>query len=155
MNSLTVILQTVSTIAGAAIGAAVSYFVSRHQFRAAVLSKNRQDWINTMRDTLSEYNSLIHDIASDFTTRGKVRSAVEGMRDYARANVLLNRTKLLVNPMEEDHKALLKTMYDMRTLATKANDSDIFKRLGDLDEKFTSVAQDILKKEWKRVKAGK
>ena len=48
-----------SALFGAALGLLGSYRVAMIQFRANVISANRQAWINTLRDTLAEFHSLM------------------------------------------------------------------------------------------------
>ena len=48
-----------SGILGLAMGTLVSYWIAKRQFNATVLSGNRQQWINTLRDCLAEFQSNI------------------------------------------------------------------------------------------------
>lgn len=94
MNVITALLPAITTIAGAIIGATVSYLVSRHQFRAAVLSGNRQAWINALRDNLAEFEATLYDVFADFHSGGALRDASEGIAALRRANLIMSRVKL-------------------------------------------------------------
>ena len=58
-EQLNIVVPALTTIAGATIGAAISYLVGRQQFKANVVSANRQIWINTLRDTVQNINLLL------------------------------------------------------------------------------------------------
>ena len=155
MNIVAALLPAITTIAGAIIGAAVSYLVSRNQFRAAVLSKNRQDWINSLRDCLAEFNAILYDTFAHAHSGGLTRDARECANAFMRANAVRSKVTLLLNPSESDHSQLLDVMRKMSDSATRADDPVAATAFAEQDEQFTSLAQKILKREWERVKKGK
>ena len=65
-----------------------------------MLSKNRQDWINTLRDCLSEYNAIMYDVFADMDSGGRIRDPREGVNAWIRANVIRSKVTLLMNPSE-------------------------------------------------------
>jgi hypothetical protein len=154
MTALTVLLPAITTIGGAAIGATVSYLVARNQFRAAVLSKNRQDWINSLRDCLAEYNAILYDTFAQVHSGGEIRHEKEAASAFMRANAIRSKVALLLNPVESDHCDLLNIMRAMNDSATGATDAKTAAAFAAQDEQFISLAQKILKREWERVKRG-
>jgi len=46
-----------AAIIGVVIGSVGSYFISRQQIKATVLSGNRQQWINTLRDCIADFQA--------------------------------------------------------------------------------------------------
>lgn len=155
MQTLTLLIPAITTIAGAMIGAAVSYFVSRYQFRAMVLSGNRQNWINDLRDTLAEWEAIVYDTFSEFRIGGPLKSTEDSLDAFRRANLLVTRVKFLLNPTEEDHAELLDIMGKMSDRATRAEDERPSHEFSQLDSSFVSLTQAILKREWERVKVGR
>lgn len=148
-----------ATIVGVVIGSLGSYFIARLQFKASVISANRQEWINTLRDCIAEFQvkakivTVETKLASQDSTSFasdpiSFDQAVEKMR------VLLNKVALLINPYETDHADLLKLMKKVEDLCINEDSIDDEKH-NSLQKEITTVAQKILKREWERVKKGK
>lgn len=154
MSILTDLLPGITTIGGAIIGATVSYLVSRYQFRAAVLSKNRQDWINSLRDCLAEYNAILYDTFAHAHSGGRIGDARDHANAFMRANAIRSKVTLLLNPTESDHSDLVDIMRQMSDSATRADEAPAATAFAEQDNQFISLAQKILKREWKRVKKG-
>ncbi len=150
------LLPAFTTLGGALIGALVAYLVARQQFKATVLSKNRQEWINKLRDLLAEYEAILYNVHADFKLSGALgnRKKNEGLSETMRANMIRSQVKLLINPKETDHAALIDLMLKFRDAASQGDD-DHTKSFSALDKKYIHLAQSILKREWKRVKKGK
>ncbi len=151
---LTALISFLSAIIGVAIGSFVSLRISKRQFAATVLSGNRQQWINTLRDTIAEFQSSTVQIFSDRFYRDDKPSAQEHLRKVERITFLRAKANLLINPVEEDHKKLVELINEALAIAllkkTEAAD-----RMTELQWSLTTVAQGILKREWNRVKEGK
>lgn len=148
------LLPLLNTLGGALIGALVAYLVALQQFKATVLSKNRQEWINKLRDLLAEYEAILYNIHANFKLDGALRKKDEGLSDMMRANLIMSQVKLLINPKEDDHTELLDTMRKLDNSASHS-DADHTKSFSVLDKKYIALAQSILKREWERVKKGK
>jgi DNA primase large subunit len=154
MQTIQQILPAITAIAGAVIGALISYLFARRQFKASVLSKNRQDWMNKLRDLLSEYEATLYDVHANFQLGGLVRSTKEGLSDMRKANLIRSQVKLMINPKEDDHVQLLELMQKMDNSASHQGEQ-YTKTFAALDKKFVTLSQSILKREWERVKKGK
>jgi hypothetical protein len=134
-------------------------------FRKNVLSKNRQDWINTLRD---ELRICFHNIWTCFHSKESMKShddyTKEGYFTHLR-NINLSRYKiiLLANPEETDHSRLLEMLKRLESIVeTKHTNKENFdpesKLTGliffELLDSAVHLAQEILKREWERVKKG-
>ena len=87
-----------SGILGVTMGTLASYWIAKRQFNATVLSGNRQQWINTLRDCLAELQSNISMLH------------LPGVDHYQHLNTIsLMRFKiaLLINPWERDQSDLM------------------------------------------------
>ena len=51
-------IPAISALLGVLLGASVSMYVARLQFRANVISKFRQEWSQQLRDNIAEYESF-------------------------------------------------------------------------------------------------
>lgn len=88
------IIHAVTIIVATVIGALISYRVASWQFSA----KNRQDWINKLRELLAEYKSLLFTLHADFRLAGRVRSGPLVVVDFMKANLIRNQVELMINP---------------------------------------------------------
>jgi len=143
--------------AGTALGAVllgplVSIWVAQKQARVTVLSNNRQAWINTLRDQVSEFISicvLIH--AGEWSQRQEK----EFDEKFERLVLVESKINLLINPKEDDHRRLVELLADARrTLGNRAKERDNQKydEWKTLYKQFVPLTQSILKREWERVK---
>jgi hypothetical protein len=73
------LLPLFSTLGGALIGALVAYLVARQQFKASVLSTNRQEWINKLRDLLAQYEAKLYNVHANFRLDGALRDTASGI----------------------------------------------------------------------------
>ena len=163
-ESLAVLSLLVALLA-VIVGPFVSWIVSKHQNKTAVmLAKKqiiapiRQAWIDRLRGLLSEYLTIcfsyyttseyIHDLSMDSEIdHEKIAQHVE-----QRLSLLRSEVELLLNPYEDEHEALLKLMGDcFRGLFKSGADSE-FVGFIDNHQKLTAQSKKVLKLEWNRVK---
>jgi len=132
----------------------VSWKIAKKQISAQVISTNRQQWINELRDTISEFLRDAKSLSTGFLSKEKAFSRFELMA------LNLNRMELLINPKEPDHAELIRlaqsTLEHVRqTLIAKYASKEVTNRT----ERKTAiaaippVAQRIFKQEWERVKS--
>ena len=141
------------------------FFITRQQLkntqelairntRIEVLSKNRQDWINTLRDELAKFSGKlnlvkhIHTLLITAKEKDDTLSYKElKLKFIENINELhTNKAKitLLINPNEPDHQQLIKIL-------TKHTEELKEKKLINQDD-LIKISQKILKSEWERVK---
>jgi len=114
------------------------------QFRQNVLSKNRQEWINTLRDLVSKLHSklLIHSIKKGITA--------ETLREIYE---LVTKTQLMLN--DKDNQSLIIVLNDIKKVIVKGQlGNDVTDEVAKLSNALMETTRTILKTEWERVKKG-
>ena len=126
----------------AIIAPVVAVYVAKRQIRATVVSVNRQKWIDTLRDLISELIS-VHIVA--FHTRNL--SDPDISRNVFK---LQNKILLLTNLIEADHIELNRVIE--RIVNSGPNDPGI--DIEQLRTELVEISRRILKTEWTRVRRG-
>jgi hypothetical protein len=153
MNELIAVIAAVTALLAVLLGPLVSMWTTNTHTRIALRSNNRQVWINTLRESIS-----------DFSSTARVVSLSKEFADkYSRAEKLFfleEKMKLLVNPKEADHQKLILILENTRKAAMQifaAGTDDTKKDAAQKELKtslngLTEISQIILKSEWERVK---
>ena len=113
-----------------------------------MLSKNRQNWIDTLRNEISEY--IVCVIHTDTVSKidqsdNKVNNVLENMKDVL---LHLSKVRLLINQKEDDHESLINKMDEMYN-GLKIPEYDFSKA----EKELIKLSQTVLKREWERVKS--
>jgi len=155
-------LSLVIALLAVFFGPLIHYVISKRQsktqikiandnIKATVLSRNRQDWINTLRDQISEFISILSSLAVTHTH--EEFDVVDKQRWYERGICLQSKISLLINPMEEDHNYLVELLDKALDSTTqKASEMD-HEQIGVYIGQIVEISQKILKREWERVKS--
>jgi|SRR5947207_5184109 len=124
--------------------------VSKAQIRTAI-ARHRQDWINELR----------HEIATAVTSTWQATSEKnvnlsqeQRLTTIADKNLRVAKIKLLLNPIEEDHRALAE-LFDKSAIALAQylkRETTTHDDLADINRRIVRLSQSILKREWDRVK---
>ena len=144
-----------ATVIGVMIGSISSYYISKRQFQSTVIATKRQEWINSLRDTISEYLSVLVTLDKFYTmTDMHLRLKDEDKKELTitveKATLLRAKINLLINPNEDDHKRLSSLIKDALVNLTE-------RQITDLDNcitEITNLGQKILGDEWRKVKKG-
>lgn len=154
-ESILKIAPSVVALVAVIVGPIISLRVAKRQTEAAlsvadlnarstVLSKNRQEWINTLRNELSLYISKVNMVLPKFF----------GNRESPEFSALLSdialhqfKIKLLINPNEDDHKLLVEKVSEIAQYVFSSQGMPT-----ELNDELVSLSQKILKREWERVK---
>lgn len=125
--------------------------VAKQQISADVVSRNRQAWINSLRDRISEFVALnssfvIRGLATPHANAELLQSQVE--RLFHCKNTIL----LLLNPNEEDHAELADLLNTVLPLFADVVSNQNLLRSREVE--IIEKTQPILKREWERVKQG-
>lgn len=154
MPDLTATAAILTALAAVIIAPLVTYFTTRRQIRATVVSVNRQAWIDKLRDELAELFELL---TWRLLQRPGTLSGEEGYRYEAekrsRIRLFVNKVRLRLNPLESDSQKLLDLLMKLKEAAIKGSqgqESDF----DTLMQQAVATAQTILKTEWTRVKDG-
>lgn len=149
----TEIITALAALCAVILGPLVSIYVVQRQTRATVLSGNRQQWINNLRDELAlmvSETTKFGNLAISGTTSDK-----EVQNQIVMLDRLRTKIRLMLNPYEEDHRNLNLligqglALVSTTALHKKPNFPEI---IADNNEKIINLSQEILKTEWKRVK---
>jgi hypothetical protein len=147
MADIVAIIAAVTALCAVVLGPLVSMWAADKQARVAVRSANRQAWINTLRDCLAEFVSLVTIIS--LSEGSDLRTKIE--REF----FLEAKIKLLLNPNETDHRALVELIDAVRTASgatMEKYDQSKEAVLRELVRRLGVLSQTILKREWERVK---
>lgn|SRR5574340_620887 len=147
-------ISAVTAMVAVVVGPMVSVYVARKQINASVLSSNRQAWINTLRDQLSELIGvlgIIHTYVYSTEVHGDDFS-----KQIERALALESKIQLLTNPNESDHVELTTLIRKavLHALSTQTERKEGGQTFGEIRQSILAKAQPILKREWVRVKDG-
>jgi hypothetical protein len=155
LAALAASISALVALTATAITPFVSIAIAKKQIRANVVSTNRQAWINALRDDLAELFELA---IAHFYLREGTLTGEEGFKygyeQRTRLRRLQNRIRMRLNPDESLSKELLVLIENVRSLSVAKNtdEADAFEQA--LEDAIVK-AQQILRTEWKRVKAGR
>jgi hypothetical protein len=131
---------------------AIALDVALRQIRASVISANRQRWIDRLRDQLSELITQLMFVNLEMGS--KLSTADEIMAKIERAHIIENKIKLLLNPHEEDHTRLVALLRVGIENVYKTDKQQVSWKPYEWQGAVISLSQEILKREWVRVKQG-
>jgi hypothetical protein len=140
LNALTALIAVI-------ISPLISIYVVKKEINSKVLSENRQLWINSLRERIATFTTLIKTptpLTDDFAAGMAARA--ERTRLISQ---LANEIALHINPNEDDHAELVRLVRGAET-RSGANPNPAPE-----DAQIIELAQRILKREWQRVKEGK
>ena len=154
------LITAIAALVAAILSPFVSLIVARRQFQANVISTNRQKWIETFRDRLSELLSLMsaaqvlkrHSIESWQGGLGPVQANLALTEKFERAYKALAEIRLLTNASDPEHQHLNEAL--AVALAHLQHDEP---REGELTASVDAVialGRTIIRHEWGRVKRG-
>lgn len=149
MEAAVAIIAAITALCAVILGPLVSIWTAQVQARVAVLSTNRQAWIDSLRELIAEYFAIANYVhASDWAER----ALAEHHERMGRLSYLNAKIRLMLNPEEEDHKGLLVALGELALLcsnAPKVRNKDLWHRH---HNDAMTLSQKILKREWERVK---
>jgi hypothetical protein len=150
MQEVTQLITAITALAAVIVSPLIALYVSRLQFRGSVISNNRQQWINTLRDTIAQFLAKQQATRSRFDA--KTLPHAEFLEHYEKAARLAYKIYLLLNPKESDHAELATCIARMLGSVDRSSDPsfDFNAALGQV----LDLSQEILKREWTRVKRG-
>ena len=164
ISAWTALAAVATALAAVIVGPIVSLFVARSQnrialevaeleFKASVISVSRQNWINDLREAISEFLGALARIGNPSGTRVSAVGQTDPEEGHVeRVIVLRSRIALLINPLEEDHRNLLRLIDFAVSLAPSKHDPELTRTVAGVHHDITGEAQQILKREWEQVK---
>ncbi len=124
------------------------------EFQATLGTKNRQEWINDLRNCISEF-SMQCDILSTITTDGQTVS-VDDAQKYGLYidKIISNRYKinLLLNPKEPNQKKVLDKIDNLAAVAREKKDTNKNRQFIDAREKLLDASRELFQHHWDKIK---
>lgn len=130
----------------------IAPLVNARNSKRQVLAPMRQAWINALRDKVSEFVSIAtigrqHVCPSSTAPEEVKQQAHKDDRErYARLKLLVASVELHINPMEQEHRSLVK---QMRDIVEGYHDN---KDLAEILNALLKTCQSVLKHEWEVTK---
>lgn len=146
-----------SALLASVIGPFVTFAISRRQFRANVISTNREKWIGTLRETTAEFISLGAAAcvqAANGTAHGHARVQADPalLPRFERIVLVRWNLRLLLNPSERSHMAVAHAV-DAVAAELIAGTADPVTLQSKMDA-IASATQVVIREAWQRVKRG-
>jgi hypothetical protein len=126
--------------------------LSSQTIKKDILSNNRQKWINTLRDSVSEFLSS-HELSKLINQHDKKSNGTlpEYREEFKKWQLLYYKIQLLLNPNEEKSQKLLELMIQLGVFTDYSSNSKEAE-YEKIQKEIIKVTQLILKEEWERVK---
>jgi hypothetical protein len=149
MNEISVVAVGTAVVAG--LVSMLGLIIGKEQ----KISEFRQAWIDELRQCVVDYlvsiNAICDIVRLKKSGDGEGNAALLG--NYKTLNQANHGIALRVNDEEDTAKALLSSMVEFEGIA-QSNASLTPEKIRDVEARFTKAAKELLKFEWKRVKAG-
>jgi len=147
------VIASIIAAATALAAVIIGPFITSRTSKNAMLGPMRQAWINTLRDTVAEFITVIHvsprrQLSGAISTQDEIRHATEVARwsQLEAACRLKEKICLLINPKEADHRELVRLVESVYEAHVEWRDTST---------ELTAIrvlTQAILKAEWNVVK---
>lgn len=124
-------------------------------FNKTVLSGNRQAWINSLRDAISDYiakSNTFRIKLDQLNSLGKDAGKDTDNSDLTEILRLETKIVLMLNSNEDDSKLLIERLGQYTTALF--DDTVIMQPSSFFQQEIIDITKTILKKEWERVKKG-
>jgi hypothetical protein len=125
------------------------YFAHRQS-----VAQMRQAWINSLRDSVAEFLSLV--CTPDLAFAYRERDAEIPVELYSKMMLLESKIELLLNPREESHSRLITAIHDLVNLIhqkqREIGQKEFYDIKADFELSITKITQDIIRHEWTRTK---
>jgi hypothetical protein len=120
--------------------------INQLQFKSSLASNNRQTWINSLRDNISEFISRVISLHLLIAKEGKDNLAHKS-KEYDELHTLRWKIVLMLNSNNEIEHKELEEMID-NAFKFESNNEDFFVNL----DKIKEQTQKIIKNEWEVIK---
>jgi len=154
MDPLTITFLTATTALIAGIASPlVSLSVARRQFKASVVSSNRERWIEVLRDAVAEYIALVTSVALSAQQASIADAESEIHRAAQRIVFVRCKILLMINPSKFVDRDLRQSIDAIHHVLVENKTIDLEHWRGHL-EAITVAGHAVLDAEWERVKRG-
>lgn len=148
------IVSSITALVAVIASPFATVYVANKNIKSSVVSKNRQDWINRLRNEIAELLKEMQHVPSAYAAQAlTTEQAIE------RHGIILSKVeiiKLLINPKESDHEDLVRQISLASDKAIEAinHKKGYASELEKMSSNIVTISQTILKREWERVKSG-
>lgn len=148
------LISAITALVATVVGPLVSWHIAKKQINSSVVSGNRQEWINRLRNVLAELVMIIRHVPPAHAANSITLQ--EAIAKHGELTEKIELTKLLLNPNEAEHQELLRLISSAGDQVKDAINHGTGRALemGQTAERIVTQSQIILKKEWNRVKRG-
>jgi H2-forming N5,N10-methylenetetrahydromethanopterin dehydrogenase-like enzyme len=144
-KNISTIIVTLSSVLIPIIIGIITYSIAKKQIINTGVTQFRQQWINSLRDTISIFISR-----AEYTIIEENQEKIkDAFRDIVEAEF---KIELLLNPLENDHNKLVAKTREIRDLIYIDRENESLDR--HIDE-LLDITKKVLKREWIVVKKGK
>ena len=160
LASVVGVVSATTALVASVTGPLVTFYVGRSQVRAAVLSANRQRWIDGFRELIAEFCSQVAvavQVHEKLIKDGKFHLPTEPeiLKQFERLVFTATKIRLMINPLENDHRELLAAIEGLlTTLRTASPSDDVQPGAEATGRQIIGMSQMILRREWLRVQRG-
>lgn len=159
-TNLLSLITAATALVASILGPFVTLSVARRQFKANVLSTNRQKWIDAFRDRLAELISLVN--AAQVVKRrsagdwrggvGPLESHPELAKKIEKTFMAVAQIRLLTKDSDPEHRALNVAVDE--ALACLRDDDLRDDELATRIDDISRLGRNIIRHAWRRVKRG-
>lgn len=148
------VVSSITALVAVIASPLVTIYVAKKNISSSVVSKNRQDWINRLRNEIAELLKEIQHVPSAYAA-----GAIHLHEAIEKHGLIISKVeiiRLLINPKEADHVDLVRQI----SLASEKVINSINQKKGNsaeiniMSSNIVTLSQTILKREWERVKVG-
>lgn len=154
------LVSAITALVASIAGPLVTLHVGRTQMRLTVRAANRQHWIDEFRELIAHFCSEIAIAAQGrekIVRDGKIiiESESEYLQAFRRLIYTANKIRLMVNPMDAEHQALLTLMNTMfERLRAAPQDHDLQSEGQIYVGEIVTKSLAIIRQEWLLVQRG-
>lgn len=148
-------VPALSALVGVLVGAIISIYVARLQFRANVISKFRQDWIHELRGNIAEHQSIVARIEL-------AKSSPAGAETYKDVNDLVqrlvlsgNKITLMLDLRDSKQSEVNSLLVQLRSTLEKAKGEVQAATVSALANQIADASRDIFDSEYGKAIKGK
>ena len=141
------IMSLLIAILATFFGPLIQLHIAKRQIRASVLSSNRQQWIDRLREQIANFITIISELNTHAQFKHlDISMVIQKTREM---HFCHSKITLMLNPEEPDHIKLIELLKSAKTGITKTSEEN------NIDiPAIVALSQSIFKNEWKRVKSG-
>ena len=149
------IISAATALIAVTVAPLITLYVAKMQSNVSVLAKSRQEWINTLREEISQIIVIIRSMEVIMGIPSEKQDPKILLRTAEQGKLKESKIRLLINPDETDHVELVEAIHKAlsRALNGMTNNAENKISLDVIESEIIEKTQKILKREWSRVKA--